>query len=66
MCNTMHGSENVKIVFNYAVCLMAVCVVKRVVYGTELQKLYHGDVPGMIIVTVLSQCVTNQCSHNSM
>jgi hypothetical protein len=53
MCITMHVSENVKGVFNYAVCLMAVCVVKQVVYSTELQKLYHGDVPGMTMVTVL-------------
>jgi len=53
MCITMHGSEYVKSVFNFAVCLMAVCVVKQVVYSTELQKLYHDDVPGMIMVTVL-------------
>jgi hypothetical protein len=57
MCITVHVSENVKGVLNYAVCLMAVCVVKQVVYSTELQKLYHGDVPGMIMVTVLEQCV---------
>jgi hypothetical protein len=40
-------------VFNFAVCLMAVCVVKQVVYSTELQQLYHGDVPGLIMVKIL-------------
>jgi hypothetical protein len=29
MCITMHGAENVKGVFNCAVCLTAVCVVKK-------------------------------------
>jgi len=51
MCITMYGSENVKCVFNYAVCLMAVPVVKQVVYSTELQKLYCSYVPGMIMVS---------------
>jgi hypothetical protein len=36
----MHGSETVKCVFDYAVCLMAMCVVKQAVYSTELQKPY--------------------------
>jgi len=53
MCITMHDSENIKSVFNFAVYLMAVCVVKQDVYSTELLKLYHGDVPGMVMVTVL-------------
>jgi len=37
MCITMHGSENVKSVFSYVVCLMVMCVVKQVAYSTELQ-----------------------------
>jgi len=55
MCITMHDSENIKCVFNFAVYLMAVCVVKQDVYSTELLKLYeyHGDVPGMVMFTVL-------------
>ena len=36
----MHGSETVKCVFDYAVSLMAMCIMKQVVYGTELQKPY--------------------------
>ena len=40
-------------VFNYVVCVMAMCVVKQVVYSTELQKLYCGYVPGIVMVTVL-------------
>ena len=54
MCITMHGSENVKCVFNCAVCLMAVPVVKQVVYSTELQKLYFSYLPGMIMVSPLT------------
>jgi len=46
----MHGSENVKCVFNYAVCLMAVPVGKQVVYSTELQKLFCSCMPAMIMV----------------
>ena len=38
-------------VFNYAVCLMAVCVVKQVAYSTELQNLYCSYVPGMVMDT---------------
>jgi len=53
MCITVHGSENVKSVFSYVVCLMVMCAVKHVAYSTELHKLCCGCVPGMIMVTVL-------------
>jgi len=49
----MHGSDNVQGMFNYAVCLMAVCVVKQAVYSTELQKVCCSYVPGMVMVTIL-------------
>ena len=37
-----------------------------VVYSTELQKLCCGYVPGMIMVTVLPQCITKYLFHNNM
>jgi len=47
----MHGSKNIKGVFNYTVCVVAVSVVKQAVYSTELQKLYCSYVPGIIMVS---------------
>ena len=52
----MHGSDNVQGVFNYAVCLMAMCVVKQAVYSTELQKVCCSYVPGMVMVSSVTLC----------
>ena len=39
-------------VFNYVVCLMAVCDVKQVVYSTELQELCCSYGPSVLRYTV--------------
>ena len=39
MCITMHGSENVKSVFSYVVCLMVMCAVKQVAYSTTTEAV---------------------------
>ena len=49
----MHGSQNIKGVTNYAVCLMTECIVKQFVRLTELQMLYHGDIPVVTMLTDL-------------